>query len=228
MPDISLTDLTHATGSKRAEATLEAYSLDLPTFILDTGFFITKDEHATGPDKPLPDKPYIRTLLRELTTHQFVVLVKSRQILATWTILAYLLARALTRPNQLIIVQTKREDDARNLIGRCYHYYDRLPQWIRAVRPRVHKPLASDYKLELPANKSLIWGIPQGADIIRSNTVSVFFSDECDYQPDALASVRAAVPSLIGGGQGIWVSTPTLDGLLKHLIEGKWSDASAA
>ena len=218
-----LADLGQLSGREKAEATLQGLGRDLPSFILDSGYFITKDEHANGLERPIPNKPYLRHYLHELATEQFVVVVKSRQTMFTWGTLCYLLAVALTRKNQLIICQTKREEDVINvLMSRVYFLYDHLPNWIKTIRPRTSGNKQSASILDLPEQGSRIWGIPQGADVIRSNTVSILFADEVDFQPEAAASVRAATPSLVGGGQGIWVSTPSLTGILGKLVVGEW------
>lgn len=208
-------------GNRKSEAILQGWADDIPGFILDTGYFRTKDEHSQDIN-PIPAKDYLRAYLQELQDEQFVVVTKSRQVMVTWATLAYCLAVALLRKNQLIIEQSKREEDAASLIKRTYHLYDNLPDWIKAIRPRKYPPHASAMKLEIPSNGSLIWGVPQGPDIVRSNTVSVYFSDETDFQPEATASVRAAMPSIVGGGQAILVSTPVLGGLTHKLIKGSW------
>lgn len=208
-------------GTKKSEAILLAWGDDIPGFILDTGYFRTKDEHSQEIN-PLPPKDYLRAYLRELQEEQFVVVTKSRQVMVTWATLAYCLSVALLRKNQLIICQSKREEDAASLIKRIYHLYDNLPDWIKGVRPRKYPPHAHSMKLEIPVNGSMIWGVPQGPDIVRSNTVSVYFSDETDFQPEATSSIRAAMPSIVGGGQAILVSTPVLGGLTQKLIKGTW------
>jgi len=205
-----------------AETYLTELSEDLPSFILDTGFFKTKDEHRSDGEFSLPDLAYCRIVLETLCKERLVVMPKSRQVLCTWLVGSYLLARALTKRNQLIIMQTKREEDALSFMGRLYFMYDHLPGWIRQIRPRQMPPKENKYKIELPQQHSKIWGIPLGADIIRSNTVSIFFSDEVNFQPEAKQSLRAAGPSLGSKEQGIWISSANLGGLMEQLVAGKW------
>lgn len=215
-------DIEALEGNKKSEAILAEWANDLPGFILETGYFKTKDEHNQDKSEPIPNKDYLRTYLQELQDEQFVVVTKSRQVMVTWATLAYLLGCALTRRNQLIICQSKRLEDALSLVQRLYHLHDNLPGWIRKARPRKVAPLAQLSKLEIPCQESMIWAVPQGPDIVRSNTVSIYFSDETDFQPDATASIRAAMPSIVGGGQAILVSTPVLGGLTQKLIKGTW------
>jgi len=205
-----------------AEQTLLTLSRDLPSFILDTGFFKTKDEHRSDGKFAIPDFEYCRVVLTTVATERLIVIPKSRQVLITWLMACYAVAAALTRKNQLIIYQTKREEDALSFMGRVYFLYDHLPAWLRTIRPRLLPPKENKYKLELPAQHSKIWGIPSGADIIRSNTVSIFISDETNFQPEAKASLRAAGPSLGQTGQGIWISSANLGGVMEQLVAGKW------
>ncbi|NKB82015.1 MAG: hypothetical protein GKS05_09030 [Nitrospirales bacterium] len=203
-----------------AEAVLKEYAHDLPEFILGTGWFLTQDEHDSDQIKPIPDQPNLRGYLTELQHERYVLTPKSRQMMVSWVTLAYLLAVVLIRKNQLVIVQTKREDDVKNLLDLGRFMYDHLPKFLQTIRPRVKGPRSSELELKIKATDSRMWGIPQGADVIRSNTVSVLYSDELDFQPEASASIRAAMPSLIGGGQFIATSSPSLEGIMKQLIHG--------
>ena len=105
----------------------------------------TKDEHdAADPVKRFPDHLYLRSLLDCLLvsgrllppadakyaieaghsetwltapgTSGILMVEKSRQVMATWICCAYLLWRAKFRDHQLILVQSKKEEDAANLV----------------------------------------------------------------------------------------------------------------
>ena len=221
--------IAEAKGKVKGElllASLWSPERDYSELILGSDLFYTKDEHRNDAAYLLPDLPHLRCLLRELweaEQEQVPVLIpKSRQMQMTWGIGAYILARALTRRNQLMILQSKREEDAASLIERISFMYEHFPTWLRVIRKRVTGIKENRFKLEIPGLGNKIWGIPQGADIIRSNTCSVFFSDEIDFQPEARASVRAAMPSIVGGGLAIFVSTAVLEGLLPKMLKGVW------
>lgn len=188
--------------------------------ILSTGWFVTRDEdNPAGEEFPLPDKAYLRYLLTEFCKHQRIILPKSRQVLVSWAMAAYGLARLLTRKHFLAIYQTKREEDALSFMNRVQFLYRHMPEHIRAARPAN---LENSSKLELPGTDGRFWGIPQGADIIRSNTVSLLLADEVNFQPNARASLRAAMPSLGKTGQGIWASSAAAGGLMEKLIHATW------
>jgi len=200
---------------------------------------LTKDEHdKTNPIKRFPETQYLRALLdallvsghllepeqavhakavghseawlRALASSGILAVEKSRQVMATWLCCAYLLWRAKFRPHQLILVQSKREDDAANLvfnkdpfIGRISFMEAHLPPFLQTA----NFPRAGSYGQLIFPNGSRILGIPEGGDIIRSNTASVIFSDEAGFQPEFGASFTAALPSIKGGGQYIAISS---------------------
>ena len=56
------------------------------------------------------------TWLTALGTSGILMVEKSRQVMATWICCAYLLWRAKFRDHQLILVQSKKEEDAANLV----------------------------------------------------------------------------------------------------------------
>jgi len=227
-------------GSGRGSRELEQERCrrDAQYFVF-SDFVVTKDEHdKASPIKPFPDVAYLRSLLdtllvsghlldvheahhargaghsdlwlQGLASSGILCVEKSRQVMATWVTCAYLLWRAKYRPHQLILVQSKREDDAANLvfnkdpwIARISFMESHLPPFLQTAQ----FPRAGSYGQLVFPNGSRIWGIPEGGDIIRSNTASVIFSDEAAFQPEFGASFTAALPSVKGGGQYIAVSS---------------------
>ena len=152
-----------------------------------------------------------------------VFMEKSRQILASWVCCAYLLWRAKFHPHQLCIVQSKKEEDAAKFVfvkeaqqARISFMESRLPMWlqdglfVRATDLAHHRrefiSRSDNGHLWYP-NGSHIWAVPKGGDVIRSNTPSVLFSDEAAFQPAFALAYQAALPSLKGGGQGIFISS---------------------
>lgn len=212
---------------------------DAHWFCFESGAVLTKDEHdLTRPIKPLPETPYLRTLLDCLlvsgrllsparATHALAwglslllleemghsgicFIEKSRQMLVTWLLCAYARWRAGALPHQLLLVQSKKEEDAANLVfikepgvARISFIEHHLPGHLRCLTwPRS----AAFGRLYFP-NGSQIWAIPEGGEIIRSNTASVVLADEAAYQPAFGESYTAALPAVKGGGQYIAVSS---------------------
>lgn len=202
------------------ESLLKSYRSKIPDLILNTEWFVTRDEDdPDGRELPLPDKEYLRYLIQQYEIHPRILIPKSRQLLLTWSWAAYGLAWCLTRKHALVIYQTKREEDSIGFMNRVHFLYRHLPAGVQNARPAN---LENSSKIEFPKQDNRFWGIPQGADIIRSNTVSLLFSDEVNFQPNARATLRAATPSLGKNGKGIWGSSANAGGLMINLIHADW------
>jgi hypothetical protein len=163
----------------------------------DQRYVWTKDEsdHIV-PVKAFPDEVGARFTLAEIHREPLIMIAKSRQIMATWLVCAYWLWWAMFFENQLLFIQSKKEEDAANLVfnktpgqGRISFIYENLPGW---MKPPI---IPSMGVMIFPNNGSKIWGIPQGSDIIRSYTASGVFSDEFAFQPFAEDAYKAAKPS---------------------------------
>lgn len=219
-------------------------------FIFDSEKLLTKDEHdGKNPVKPFPPTPYLKALLdallvsgrlcspesalhareaghseewlRALYTSGILAVEKSRQMMVTWLVCAYLLWRSKYMPHQLILVQSKREDDAANLVfnkepfvARISFMESHLPQHLRSIQ----FPHGGAYGHLYFPNGSHDWAIPEGSDIIRSNSASVWFCDESAFQPEFGGAFTAALPAIKGGGQAVMVSSAD-PGEYQQLIE---------
>jgi len=176
----------------------------------------TKDEHdADQPIKPFPAKPHITYLLdlwyEKLKSIYFVA--KSRQIMLTWLCCVYALWMAKAFSHRLIFLQSKKEEDAANLVfngGRTGKNWDaarisfiehHLPWWLQdgGIEPAYGKLLFP--------NGSKIVGIPEGADMIRSYTPSLVISDEAAFQPEFGGAYTAMLPIAKQGGMLIAISS---------------------
>lgn len=221
-------------------------------FIFDSGKLVTKDEHdQRNPVKPFPGLPYQRAFLDCLLVsgriippenaryalevgHSIEWLMalfrtarfateKSRQVMATWLVCAYLLWRAKHMDHQLIILQSKKEEDAANMVfckepfvARISFMESHLPKHLRSCS----FPKAGAFGHLYFPNGSHIWAVPEGGEILRSNTPSVWFSDESAYQPEFGKAYTAALPAITGGGQGILLSSAE-PGEYQQLLEAE-------
>ena len=221
------------------EQTIEKqkFNKDAHAFVFEA--IRTKDEHDLGnPLKPFPSEACLRAtldlylvsakllppekaiwalevgmepaFLNHIHRSGILFIEKSRHVMATWLTCAYLLWRARAFPHQLIMVQSKREEDVAALV------YDKEPdqarisflEWSLPDHLRMAR-LPRDGKwchMHLP-NGSHIWGIPEGGHIIRSHNPSVVFSDEAAFQPEFGKAYTAVLPAITHGGQLIVVSS---------------------
>lgn len=235
--------------SLQSEIALERYRRDAHAFIF--GPIRTKDEHnIRDPILKFPDELPLRAVLDDylvsakllepaqavysleagtpleflehIHTTGIYFIEKSRHVMATWLTCAYLLWRARSYPHQLILVQSKREEDVAALV------YDKEPdqarisflEWALPEELRLAKlPAAAKYCHLYFPNGSHIWGIPEGGHIIRSHNPSVLFSDEAAFQPEFGKAYTAALPAITHGGQLIVVSSAEPSEFMQ-LVEG--------
>lgn len=205
-----------------AEQTLAKWGEDIPKMILESGWFVTRNEHRHDGNFPLPSYPYCYVVLREFTTYDRLIVPKSRQVMITWLVAAFCVASALITKNEQSIYQTKREDDAAAFMERVFFLYNHLPEWIRKIRPKLPPQKENKMKLELPTQSSKVWGVPSGAEVVRMHTITRFIADEANFQPEAKASLRAAAPAIGDTGQMIYISSANAGGIQQGLIEGSW------
>lgn len=166
----------------------------------------TKDEHdQEEPVKKFPQKEYIRISLIEMMDPGILFVPKSRQIMATWMCCVYVLWLTKRYEHRLTYVQSKKEDDAAVIVfkggktnnwdtARMSFIESHLPEWLQ------DEPDASYARLAYP-NGSIIEGIPQGGDMIRSKVPSCVLSDECGFQPEFGDAYTAMLPICKQGGQ---------------------------
>jgi hypothetical protein len=178
----------------------------------DEDFFIshmvrTKNEH-TKKIELFPYQEYVKNLLHRFRTEPVVYIEKTRQMVVTWTVAAHLVYRAKFSRNYLGFFQSKREEDAANVVfnkewgrARCAIIESNLPTWMQSKGAR------GTYGKLLYPTDSLIWGIPQGEDVLRSYTATEVVMDECSFWPAFAASHQAALPMIEGGGNLICLST---------------------
>lgn len=241
--------MSGAGGGLGSEIAKERFRRDAHAFVFDA--VRTKDEHdVQTPLKGFPDELPLRAVLDDYlvsgrllkpedarwsleagTPPEFLkhiydtgiyFIEKSRHVMATWLTCAYLLWRARAYPHQLILVQSKREEDVAALV------YDKEPdqarisflEWALPEELRLAKlPAAAKYCHLYFPNGSHIWGIPEGGHIIRSHNPSVLFSDEAAFQPEFGKAYTAALPAITHGGQLIVVSSAEPSEFM-HLVEG--------
>jgi hypothetical protein len=187
----------------------------------------TRDEHQSGKlsIRPFPtraEKPYVWAYLDMLQEEPLVAVEKSRQLMFTWATCLYLYWRAKYVENRLIFIQSKKEEDAANLVfnkepfgARIAFMEYSLPDELKTIDWNRN---ASYGQLVFPDTYSKIWGVPEGGDIIRSYVASIVFSDEFAFQPEAEAAYKALRPTISGGGQFIAVSTARSGAFMRRLI----------
>ena len=143
------------------------------------------------------DKLYLEYYVLHWGTDPLILVPKSRQIMISWINVIMILCESMFHMGQLWLIQSKKEPDADKMVKRMFGVWERLPAWMRKRAPALNHFC----KIEFPRQKSLVFGIPEGGDQVRSHTPSGIFSDESAFQPAFGESFAAAQPCIEGGGK---------------------------
>lgn len=203
--DITQDQIAKLSFEGKKELLRSVYAADVHRFFRD--LVKTLDEHdKTGhPIKPIPYHwRYIPELVDKFESEPWLFVLKSRQIMATWTALAYALWVVLFHSGKKVAIQSKKADDADALIQRMKIIYDNLPSW----KPEVEFAYC---RIKIPTINSDVFGIPQGPDQVRSYTYSLVISDEYGFQQETDKTFEAVKPIVDGGGKFFAITTPPRD-----------------
>jgi len=183
-----------------------------------THWALTLDAHdKENPIKLFPDKIYLKFIVNIWLKENLLLVPKSRQMMLSWLFVALYLWDVQFHIGRNVFFQSKREEDADDLIKRAKFIWDNEPKFLKRYRigdsfsSLVCNPQANGNdvycKMLFPAIHSWIRGIPQGADILRMHTASGILSDEMAFQSEAQASYTASKPTLSHSGRFTGVST---------------------
>jgi hypothetical protein len=189
-------------------------------------FVRTRDEaDPLNSVKPFPVQlEYIQELWKILIADRRIAIAKSRQMMVSWLVCAFIVWWARFKDHQAIYWQTKAWPDAVKMVcmpsggfpGRCQFIEDNLPVWMRIA----YKP--SEGRIQYP-NGSIIQSLSGGADQVRSATGSIFVEDEFAHQEDQDGVYTAVAPLIQKGAKGIFISSPNGTGnMFATLYHGRY------
>lgn len=179
-------------------------------------FVFTNDQHEFEGEtiKPFPvSRPQIAPMVHLWKNNRLLSILKCRQVVMTWLFSALSLWDAMFHQGRLIMLQSKRLDDAVGSaiagdgpLGRAKFIFNHIPCG------KLLCPESRDVydRLEFPGLSSTLWAIPQGGAIIRQRTASGIFSDETAFQPESEDAYVAARPCIRGGGWYVQLTTASL------------------
>lgn len=178
---------------------------------------ITQDEHDhEHPFAPLPFlyKPWMWEVAWMWFNEHKLFIKKSRQMMVTWLILACELWNVQYSRGQRIAIQSKKEEDADNLLQRMWTIYEHQPIWLKQEGAD-----AVFCELRFPQMQSVVMGVAQGPHQLRQYTFSRIFSDELGFQDNAKDAYGASKPTVDGGGYYTAVSSA-----IPGFFEDMWND----
>lgn len=195
-------------------------------FYLDSGFWEyikhvkTKDEHdSRAPFKPFPiHKLYLQVLFLHILNLDMLMIPKSRQIMLTWAMAAFTDWFAKTAEGQQIIIQSKKEDDADEVVslgkqspgvGRIDCIEQHLPPHLRdphiisghgnQVGQLTFSPKSRhETGVKVMWSGSRILALPQGADQPRGRTGTMYCADEAAMLDDFADTWETVAPAMVG------------------------------
>lgn len=163
-------------------------------------YAFTLDPHdSASPIKHFPDHPYVRYLIKEWLENHSLIVVKSRQMMASWLFVALNLWLAMTQSGQYIFFISKKEDDAGwssqlSLLSRALFIHEHLPKEVQSAYKRSTQPAI----LNFTKKNSSIHGVSQDSDAIRQYTSSSILADEMAFQERSEQVFASLKPTLDG------------------------------
>ena len=137
-----------------------------------------------------PPDEYLRYIFHQCFVEKNLAIDKSRQMRITWLMMAYELWWAQFRENELIVCQTKKKEDAdEELIKKAHIIWRGEPSW---MKPALKAGDKSFCRMEFPSINSIILGIPNGEDQIRSHNPGRVFIDEGGFMEGEFEGNRTA------------------------------------
>lgn len=173
-------------------------------------YCFTLDPHDKKmPVKRFPQYPYMEHMIDVWEKEDLILVVKSRQMMASWLYVALHLWDAMFHQGRTIFFVSKKEQDAGydsqlSLLSRAMFILDRLPE---SMKPKYKKGLQPP-KLEFPELHSSIMAMSQDSEGLRQYTASRILSDEMAFQERAEKAYIAMKPTIDGGGALTGISTP--------------------
>lgn len=154
---------------------------------------------AVGGIKPFPEYGFVRKLTEALTDNLVLIVAKSRQMMATWTVSAYILYRALYDDPGIYLLLSKGKRDSGELVKRFRIMVDNMKggEDIKVKNEEICFPSGSRI-IALPATESAT----------RMHSPTCVFWDEMAFTPYSEEIWTALKPAVDSGGCFVGVSTP--------------------
>lgn len=178
--------------------------------------------------KTFPEKEYIKILIDLWLKDNLLLVPKTRQMMISWIFTSLYLWDTQFHKGRLTFFQSKKADDADDLVQRAKFVWDHEPKFLRRyysdgqlktlVCNPQHNGQAVYCKMNFPDINSEIRGIPEGGDVIRMHTASGILSDEMAFQPEAQAAYTAARPTISSKGRFTGVSTAEDNTFFQSLV----------
>ena len=170
-----------------------------------------KDTSEAIPFKLWPEQARI---IPDIIKNLLVIILKARQLGLTWLVAAYCLWVAITKPLQLIVIMSSKEDTAKEFLARVKFILVRLPEWLY---PAVARETTEEIEFSHTDNSghpinSLIKSLPTTKSGAQSKTPTILVIDEAHESRDVGRLYAASKPGIeVAGGQVIVIANSVKD-----------------
>ena len=148
--------------------------------------------------------PHLKEMVAVLLTSRFISVFKARQIGASYLLAAWSIWWVLSKKGGNILLFSKGEAEAIELLGKCRTVYANLPDFLRFKLGN-----SSQTELSFPGMMSSIKAFAATETAGISYTASIVICDEHDEHPFAKQNYINAKPTIDAGGQFISCFTPS-------------------
>lgn len=159
--------------------------------------------------RPFTLMEYMAPIVEAWLTSQYLAVEKSRDMMATWLIVALYTWDAMFHEGRQHIFQSEDAFKTLELVQRSELIYSQTPKFLRdAIGPvSFAKGNAKSGELFFLKQKSEVLGFPQGPDQIRQFHPTGVFTDEAAFQAEAGAAFAAVKPAIMMGGRYTAISS---------------------
>ena len=159
--------------------------------------------------RPFSLLEYMEPIIQAWITSQYFAIEKSRDMMATWLMIALFTWDAMFHEGRQHIFQSEDAFKTLELVQRAELIYRQTPRFLREAigKATFSKGNAKSGELFFLDQKSEILGFPQGPDQIRQFHPTGVFADEAAFQLEAGASFAAVKPAILMGGRYSMISS---------------------
>ena len=162
--------------------------------------------------------PHLLDLVETLLLERLIVILKARQVGVSWLLAAYALWTVLYHRAAIVLMISKGQDEAAELLGKAKFIHAHLPL---PMQGKIGIDNGREYAF--PGVYTKIMALPSTEGAGRSETASVVMQDEADYHDHLDVNFTAVKPTIDAGGQLIQASTSNkikVLSLFKQLYRG--------
>lgn len=149
-----------------------------------------------------------------MTVHRILIL-KARQLGISWICCWYALWLLIFHPGRVVLIFSKGQAEANEMLQRIKKLYERLPDWMRAELPQLIKDNTEELEWD---NGSRVMSLPATQNAGSGYTASLVILDEAAKIIWADQLFTALKPTIDNGGQLIILSSAFGIGNLFHRL----------